>query len=101
MTISLFITLLTIFSTITGVLTEATKKLLDEYKKSYSSNVIAFVCACIVGIGGTAIYYQFNSIPFTINNIICMVLMGITSSIGAMVGYDKIIQTIKQITTNK
>ena len=36
-------------------------------------------------------------VPFSATNIICMVLMGVATAVGAMVGYDKVIQTIKQI----
>ena len=51
----------------------------------------------VVGIGGSAAYYAVSSIPFTASNIVFMFLMGIASAIGAMIGYDKIIQTITQI----
>ena len=97
MTVTLFITLLTIFSAITSICTEACKKLLDEAKVTYASNILVFIIACIVGIGGTAIYYILCSIEFNTINVICMILMGLATSIGAMVGYDKIVQTISQI----
>lgn len=96
MTTTLFITLFTLFSTITGLCTQGIKKLLDDASIKYSSNVVAIIISCIVGIGGTAIYYALNSINFTSTNIICMILMGFVSAMGAMTGYDKIIQTIKQ-----
>ena len=82
---------------ITGVITEGCKKLLDEAKINYASNILAFAIACIVGIGGTAIYYIINSINFSTINIIFMILMGLATSMGAMVGYDKIVQAIGQI----
>lgn len=96
MTIALFITLLTTFSIITGICTEGIKKLLDANSLKYSSNILAFIVACVVGIGGTAIYYALNTIAFTSTNIICMILMGVSVAMGSMVGYDKIIQTIQQ-----
>ena len=97
MDITLFIALLTMFSVITSVFTEGCKKLLDETTISYSSNVLAFIVACVVGIGGTSVYYVLNSIEFSIVNIVFMILMGLATSIGAMVGYDKVIQTIGQL----
>lgn len=97
MNITLFITLLTMFSAITGVITEGCKKLLDGTKISYSSNILAFIVACIVGGGGTGVYYILSSIEFNLINIVCIVLMGLATSIGAMVGYDKVIQTIAQL----
>ena len=36
-------------------------------------------------------------IPWTVNNIICLVLMAVMIWLGAMVGFDKVIQTIGQI----
>lgn len=97
MNITLFTALVTVFSTITGVVTEGFKKLFDEAKIYYSSNILAFIVACVVGTGGTGIYYILNSIEFNAANIVCMILIGLTTSIGAMVGYDKVIQTIGQL----
>lgn len=97
MSVTLFITLLTVFSTVTSVCTEGCKKLLDDLKVTYASNILAFIIACIVGIGGTVIYYVLCSIEFNTINVVCMILMGFATSIGAMVGYDKVIQTINQI----
>lgn len=97
MTVSMFVILLSAFSLIVGLLTQAIKKLLDGLGAKYSSNVVAVIVSAIVGIGGTAIYYIIAGISFSATNIICMVLMGIATAVGAMVGYDKVIQTIKQI----
>lgn len=97
MSVTLFITLLTIFSTITSLCTETVKKLLNDTNFNYSSNVLVFIIACIVGAGGTCIYYILNSFEFNSVNIVCMLLMGLATSLSSMVGYDKVIQTIKQI----
>ena len=97
MTVSLFVILLAVFSAVSSICSEGIKKLLDEGNIGYSSNILVFVVSCIVGIGGTAIYYTVDGIAFSLVNIICMILMGLASSMGAMVGYDKVIQTIKQI----
>ena len=97
MNITLFVSLLTIFSAVTSLCTECCKKILDEIKVPYASNVLAFVIACIVGVGGTFVYYVLESIEFNIVNITCMILMGFSTSIGAMVGYDKVVQTIQQL----
>lgn len=97
MTISMFLILLSVFSLIVGLIVQALKKLLDECGRHYSSNVVACVVAAIVGICGTAIYYSLAEIAFTATNIICMILMGLATAVGSMVGYDKVIQTIKQI----
>ena len=97
MDITLFITLLTAFSTITSICTEGCKKVLDDIKISYASNILALTVACIVGIGGTAAYYITASIEFNATNIVFMFLMGLATSMSAMVGYDKVTQTIMQL----
>lgn len=96
MTFGLFMFLLAAFSTLTGLVTEAAKKLISD-KTNYSANVLALVIALAIGIIGTGIYYQLMSIAFTLNNIIYMVLMGLGSALVSMVGYDKVKQAIAQI----
>ncbi len=97
MTVTMFIMLLTAFSTLTGLCTECIKKLLDEQNVTYASNLLASIVGLIVGICGTAVYYVIAAIPFSVVNIVCAVLMGIASAIGAMVGYDKLMQMLKQL----
>lgn len=97
MSTTLFIALLIAFSAITSLCTEGCKKILDDIKVPYASNVVAFIIACIVGVCGTGVYYILNSIEFNVVNIVYMVLMGIATSVGAMIGYDKVIQTIGQL----
>lgn len=99
MNVSLFITLLTAFSTVTSLITQFFKKILDEKGKTYSSNILVSIVACIVGICGTGVYYILYSIDFNLINVTCMILMGLATSLGAMVGYDKVAQTIKQLGT--
>jgi len=93
MTVTLFLELLFICSLVTGLLTEAGKQLLNNFP----NNIIALAAGLAVGIAATAIVYQFNGINYTANNIICMFLMGLSSAAGAMLGYDKIVQCVKQI----
>ncbi len=97
MSTTLFTALLIAFSVITSLCTEGCKKILDDIKVHYASNVVAFIIACIVGVCGTGAYYILNSMEFNVVNIVYMVLMGIATSVGAMIGYDKVIQTIGQL----
>ena len=97
MTITLFITILTIGAAVTSLLTEAIKKFYENAKKEYSANAIALVNAIVVGWGGTAVTYILLGQPWTVNNIICLILMGEAVWIGSMIGYDKVIQLLKQI----
>ena len=38
-----------------------------------------------------------NEKAFSINNIICLVLMGVAVWIASMIGYDKVLQLLKQL----
>lgn len=97
MTITLFITMLTIGAGATSLLTEAIKKAYSNAGKEYSANLVALVNAIVVGCGGTAVLYMLQAIPWTVNNVICMILMGLAVWVASMVGYDKIIQLLKQL----
>ena len=97
MSITLFITILTIGGMVTALLTEAIKKMYANMNKQYSANIIALVNAVVVGCGGTSVVYMLMNIPWTVNNIICMVLMTVAVWIASMLGFDKVIQTINQI----
>lgn len=89
MSVTTFLFLLSAFSIISGLVTEGIKNICTN-KNNLSYNITALVVALIVGSCGTAAYYQLNSIEFTVNNIIYMVLLGLASGLTAMVGYDKV-----------
>lgn len=97
MTITLFITILTVGATLTSLLTEALKKWYENAHMEYSPNMIALVNALVIGIGGTSVCYMLLGIPWNVNNIICAVLMAVCMWIGSMIGYDKIIQLLNQL----
>ena len=101
MTITLFITILTIGSAISSLLTEAIKKAYINAGKECSPNIIALVDALLVGGGVTAGVYVIMGIEWTVNNIICLLGMIIVTWIASMVGYDKVLQSINQIINAK
>ena len=100
MTTTTFLMLLSSFSVLSGLVTEGIKKLISD-KTNMSYNIIALVVALVIGGVGSAVYYQLNAIPFNLNNIIYLVLMGLASGLCSMVGFDKIKQAIEQITSKK
>ena len=101
MTIQVFLILLTLFATLTSLLTEGVKHFLDGLKIKYASNIVVLVAAAIVGGLGTVGYYIFAGLAWTPINIICIPLMIIANWLGSMVGYDKIKQAILQIQLKK
>lgn len=98
MTTTTFLMLLSAFSIISGLVTEAIKKLVSD-KANLSYNVLALCVALIVGGVGCGLYYQLNEIAFTINNIIYMILMGFASGLVSMLGFDKVKQAVIQLTS--
>ena len=100
MTTTTFLMLLSSFSVLSGLVTEGIKKLISD-KANMSYNIIALVVALVIGGAGSAVYYQLNAIPFNIDNIIYLVLMGLASGLCSMVGFDKIKQAIEQIVGKK
>ena len=100
MTTTTFLMLLSSFSVLSGLVTEGVKKLISD-KANMSYNIIALIVSLIVGGVGCAIYYQLNAIPFDVNNVIYMILMGLASGLCSMVSYDKLKQCIEQISGNK
>ena len=95
MNIVTFCFLLTAFASITALTVEAIKKfIVDVENRSY--NIIALVVALIVGVIGTLLYYLLTNTPLTMVNLIFAILMGFASALGAMMGYDRVMQTIEQ-----
>jgi len=97
MTVELFLVLLTVLSVLTSLFAEGIKKFLDSMKLEYASNILVLIVAVLVGGIGTAVFYLWNDIAFTSLNIICLFLMMCANWLGAMIGYDKVTQAIKQI----
>ena len=100
MTTTTFLMLLSSFSVLSGLVTEGIKKLISD-KANMSYNIIALIVALVIGGAGSAVYYQLNAIPFNINNVIYMILMGLASGLCSMVGFDKIKQAVEQIVGKK
>lgn len=96
MTTEVFLMLLASFSTLTGLCTEALKRILDTTETAYASNLLALASAAIVGGFGTIAYYFMNGVEWNAVNIVCIFLMIIANWLGAQVGYDKIKQLISQ-----
>lgn len=97
MNISFFVSLFVLEAAVAGLCTQAVKKWYENAHKDYSSNTIALVNAVIVGGIFTSASYLLVGIEFTINNIIAIVGMCALNWFGSMLGYDKIIQWLKQI----
>ena len=101
MPISFMTTALLIVSLLTNLTVEGIKKLLEGTNKTYSSNVLAAILSTIISGAVCVIYLIMNDIVFSLKigvEVLILIYLGFLIS---TVGYDKVIQTIKQIQTSK
>lgn len=101
MPISFMTTALLAVSLLTNLTVEGIKKLLDGTNAKYSSNVLAAILSTILSGAVCAIYLIMNDIGFSVKigvEIVGLMYLGFLVS---TVGYDKVIQTLKQLQTNK
>lgn len=97
----IFLLGLLITSTLTGLVTEAVKKILTEYKVNYRANTLAGLIATILALAIGIGYILVTGINFTIQIIVYLIAQVFMSWLCAMAGYDKVIQAISQFKTHK
>lgn len=97
MTISVFVTIFILGASASTLFTEAIKKAYINAHKQYSANVIAIINSIVVGGLGTAGYYILNKIEWNVDNVICLLAMIVCVWLASMIGYDKVVQMVKQI----
>ena len=86
-----------IVSVITNLTVEGIKKLLDGTKVKYSSNVLAAILSVLIACAVSVIYLIMTDTVFTMKIVVLMYLGFLIST----VGYDKVIQMLKQIQSVK
>lgn len=94
--IEVFMLGLLIVSTLTSLVTEAIKKLLSERGITYYSNTLAGVIATILSAAIGVGYVVLTGAGFTAQTVVYIITMVFISWLCSMVGYDKVIQAIKQ-----
>lgn len=95
MTAQISLLILVICSTATSLTTEAVKAFLGEDRK-IADNLLVLYVAIVVGCVITLLFYKILNVPFTTFSIAYIPLMCVCNWIGAMVGYDKVLQLIEQ-----
>ena len=101
MPISFMTTALLIVSLLTNLTVEGIKKLLEGTNQTYSSNILAAILSTIISGAVCVIYLIMNDVVFSLKigvEVLILIYLGFLIS---TVGYDKVIQTIKQIQTSK
>lgn len=92
---------LLVISTLTGLVTEAVKKIITERDANYPANTIAGIVSLVVSAGVGVGYIILTSTIFTTQIAVYFVALIFMSWLCAMVGYDKVIQTISQLKTDR
>lgn len=98
MTITFLTTALLLVSLVTNFTVEGLKKLLDESKVNYSSNLLAVVVAVVIAGLVSAGYLILNDIAFSLKVGVQIIVLMYLSFLVSTVGYDKIVQMIEQLT---
>lgn len=96
-TFEVFLIGLMIISTVTSLVTEGVKKILDSCKKTYNSNILAAIVATVLSAAVGVGYVMFTGTTFTAQVIICIIVLVIASWLCAMVGYDKVVEVITKL----
>lgn len=101
MPISFMTTALLVVSSLTSLTVEGIKKLLDETSVRYSSNILAAILSVILSAAVCVIYLIMYDIGFSLKIGVEIVVLMYLGFLVSTVGYDKVIQTIKQIQVSK
>lgn len=97
MPISFLTTALLIVSVVTNLTVEGIKKLLDGTKIKYSSNVLAAILSVVIACIVCVVYLIMNDMAFTLKIGVEIAILMYLGFLVATVGYDKVVQMIKQI----
>lgn len=98
-TLEVFLFGLMITSTLTGLVTEAIKKILAEHNTKYRANTLAGIVAAALSVAIGIGYVIITSIGFSGQIVVCIIAQVFLSWLCSMVGYDKVIGIFK--TTKK
>ena len=101
MTLQIFLTGLLLVSILTGLFTEAIKRILEEQKKQYYSNTIAGIVSILLAVSVDVGYTILNNLAFDVSWVVYLIALIGLSWLCAMLGYDKVIQALTQIKERK
>ncbi len=84
-------------STLTGLVTEAVKKLLRELGKNPPPNLLAGIVAVVLAVAVSAGYLVLSGTAFSAGAAVYVLALVFLSWLAAMVGYDKVVQALAQL----
>lgn len=98
MPIQVFLVMLLACSIFTSLIVEGLKKMLDNKGRQLaSSNITVAVVAIVLALAVSVGYAFYVGLTFTVQYIICMVALCVLSWLCSMVGYDKVMQALGQL----
>ena len=86
---------LAIVSALTSLTVEALKKILSDVKVSY--NLLAAIVAVVLSIAASCGYLIYTGTEFTAQIGVVIAALMFLSFLASTVGYDKVVQMLKQI----
>lgn len=101
MTLSVFLMLLLVVSTFTGLVTEAVKKWMQERDMTYRANTLAGYVAAVLAVAASVAYMILAGAAVNAQMAVYLVALVFLSWLAAMVGYDKVVQAISQFKAYK
>lgn len=97
MTIEIFLMMLLVCSILTTLTVEAIKKMFTD-GESRKANIVAAVVAIVLAVAIAIIYAIMFTVTVNAQYIVMIITLCYLSWLCAMVGYDKVVQAIAQIT---
>lgn len=101
MSISFILTALLIVSAITNLSVEGIKKLLDGSNVKYSSNILAAIFSVVIACVVSVVHLIMTDTAFTTKIGVEIAILMYLGFLVSTVGYDKVVQTLKQIQAAK
>ena len=101
MSMEFFLTLLIGVSVFTALVTEAVKEMMDEYGKTYKSNILAGVVSVVLSVLAGVGYMVMTEAQINVKMAVILIALVLLSWPCAIVGYDKVMQAISQIKVAK
>ena len=92
--------LLLVCSAMTALVTEAIKMMIPQ-SKEYSKNILAGVVSIVVSVLISIGYIILTHTAVTKEVLVYIVALVVLSWLCSMLGYDKVVQTIRQIGTKQ
>lgn len=97
MTFQFFAAALLFVTVMTNLTVEGIKKILNDSGKKYSSNSLAVIVAIVISLVMSIVYIVMMNVIIDAKVIIEIIGLAYMSFLVATLGYDKVMQMIRQI----